>query len=68
MSAARDVDFTEALAHGTIDPQALRSAVFSCMQCEETEQCQHWLDEAGAGSTPEPRGCRNKALLDRMRA
>lgn len=68
MSAAKDVDFSDALAHGTIDPQAIRSAVFSCMQCEETEQCEHWLNEAGEGPTLEPSGCRNKALLNRMRS
>lgn len=66
MSEARNVDLADAVLHGTVDAQTLRSSVFRCMQCEEADQCEHWLDEAGQGETPKPTGCRNKTLLDRL--
>lgn len=66
MSEARHVDLADAVVHGVIDGQTLRDSVLRCMQCEQTEQCEHWLDEAGLGDTPEPTECRNRLLLDRL--
>ncbi len=66
MSEARNADVADALMHGRIDPQTLRSSVFRCMQCDETGKCEQWLDEDGEGPTPEPLGCRNRSLLERL--
>ncbi len=68
MSEARQVDLGDALIAGLIDGQDLRSSVLRCMQCEQTEQCEHWLDDSGPGANPRPTECRNKPLLDRLSA
>jgi (methylthio)acryloyl-CoA hydratase len=50
------VDLGDAVARGTLSPEELRGAVFSCMACEGGAECGDWLDN-------HPAGCRNPMLL-----
>lgn len=66
MAERREVDLAEAVMDGRMNAQDLRSSVFRCMQCEEAGQCEEWLDDAETDLSTAPKGCRNKAMFERL--
>jgi hypothetical protein len=60
------VDLGDAVARGTLSPEELRGAVFSCMACEGGAECGDWLDNHPAGSAETPCYCRNQQMLGRL--
>lgn len=59
-------DLVKASSTGAAPETALRSAIFSCMKCDQTEACKSWLNAHTDGAEQTPDYCRNKALLDRL--
>lgn len=66
MADTLGADIVGAAMSGSVPETALRTAVYGCMCCEETEACEHWLEDHAGGAKAAPDYCRNKALLDRL--
>ena len=68
MAEALGLDLTEKMMAGNWTPEDMRATVSRCLGCTDPAHCKDWLDdhEAGAGETPGY--CRNKDLLEAMRA
>ena len=66
MADTLGADMVGASVSGAVPETALRSAVYNCMSCDETEACEHWLEDHAEGAATTPDYCRNKALLERL--
>ncbi|WP_343116740.1 DUF6455 family protein [Ostreiculturibacter nitratireducens] len=59
----------EALADGTLPVETWRGAVVRCTGCSDPEDCQRWLaDHAETGAEEAPGYCRNRGLMESLRA
>ncbi|GAB4261403.1 MAG: hypothetical protein Kow0013_05910 [Pararhodobacter sp.] len=61
-------DLAEALQRETLTALDLRNAVMNCVGCEAPDACEHWLEEHPAGASDTPDYCRNRELMQRLRA
>lgn len=61
-------DLGDALIEGRIDGQALRAAVFQCMNCDGADKCPGWMDAHAEGAAQAPGYCRNGPMLQRITA
>lgn len=68
MADAVGADIVGAAVKGAVPETALRSAIYGCMGCKETEACEHWLEDHPDGAEAAPEYCRNKRMLDRISA
>ncbi len=66
MSNTLGADLVGAALDGAAPETVLRSAVFNCMACSDTEACEDWLAGHEDGAAEAPDYCRNKAILDRL--
>jgi len=57
------VDLTEAGQRGYFPPETIRSTVFACMGCDDTSDCEHWLEANSKGAAETPSYCRNSDLF-----
>ncbi|MHA6323818.1 DUF6455 family protein [Roseivivax sp. CAU 1753] len=53
------------LKSGVADPNELRSAVYTCLSCENAETCKTWLETAADGASA-PSFCPNRPRLERL--
>jgi len=59
-------NLVEASTSGMAPETAVRTAIYSCMKCDQTDACEDWLDAHADGADHTPDYCRNKALLERL--
>ena len=65
MSDTLGVDLVGASMDGGAPETTLRTAIYGCMGCKETDACEEWLASHETASEA-PDYCRNKRLLDRL--
>ncbi|MDJ0825241.1 MAG: DUF6455 family protein [Rhodobacter sp.] len=68
MAETVDADLPAAAIEGRVQEHDLRTAIFSCLGCDEAEACRQWLDAHSDGAGAPPSYCRNTALLQRLAA
>jgi len=51
-----------------ISPAYLDRAVIRCSQCPDPSGCEIWLEEHSSGADETPQLCRNKRMLEHLRA
>ncbi|WP_417588239.1 DUF6455 family protein [Pararhodobacter oceanensis] len=68
MASTVNADFTIAMVDRRMSGQELRNAVFACVGCEGGARCPDWLEAHSAGAEDTPAYCRNRDLLQRLRA
>ncbi|BAQ69937.1 hypothetical protein NHU_02790 [Rhodovulum sulfidophilum] len=68
MAEVLGVDLDEETMAGRWTPEDMQDSVSRCLGCTDPSQCRSWLwtHDAGAGETPDY--CRNKDLMEAMRA
>ncbi|WP_323037305.1 DUF6455 family protein [Pararhodobacter sp.] len=68
MAATVNSDVAEAIQRGRISGSDIRNAVFACVGCEGGAQCPDWLDAHPDGAEDTPDYCRNRDMLNRIKA
>jgi hypothetical protein len=68
MARAMGVDLSAALANGTLDRRGYMGMVSSCGICPYGDACAVWLSESQAEDAGGPGYCRNKPILDGLKA
>jgi len=68
MAETLGVDLTEEMMAGRWTPEDMQSTVSRCLGCTDPSQCKGWLQDNAAGADETPGYCRNKDLLEAMRA
>lgn len=68
MAEVLGVDLDEEMMAGRWTPEDLQATVSRCLGCTDPANCRFWLEEHAAGAAETPGYCRNKDLLETMRA
>ncbi|MCB1404983.1 MAG: hypothetical protein KDK01_01665 [Rhodobacteraceae bacterium] len=68
MSDTVHADLNGSLALERLSASELRNAVLACTGCEGGKECPDWLDSHADGAEETPDYCRNRNLLQRLRA
>ncbi|MBN2906380.1 MAG: hypothetical protein JXJ18_06720 [Rhodobacteraceae bacterium] len=68
MAEALGVDLAEETMAGRWTPEEMQATVSRCLGCTDPAHCKGWLEENKAGVEETPGYCRNKDLLEAMRA
>ena len=63
-----DVNLSDAMNAGQIDPQGYVEMVTLCRQCRFVSQCEQWLAVNGAGAESAPDMCVNAVKLNALKA
>ncbi|MBV1869136.1 MAG: hypothetical protein KUG69_14725 [Marinosulfonomonas sp.] len=67
MAETVGVDLTEVGQRGYFPPETVRSSIFSCMGCDDTSACEHWLEDHSKGAGETPGYCRNSDLFAKLK-
>lgn len=62
------VDLGKAMLRHDMQNFPYRDLVFRCSRCSEVEACEAWLSDYKGAVSETPAYCRNKAILERLRA
>jgi hypothetical protein len=68
MAETLGIDLTEEMMSGRWTPEDMQAGVERCLGCTDPTQCKGWLKDNNAGADETPGYCRNKELLEAMRA
>ncbi|ARC89245.1 DUF6455 family protein [Rhodovulum sp. MB263] len=68
MAEVLGVDLDEETMAGRWTPEDMQDSVSRCLGCTDPGQCRGWLGTHDAGADATPDYCRNKDLLEAMRA
>lgn len=68
MAEVLGVDLTEEMMAGRWTPEDMQGAVSRCLGCTDPAHCKGWLQDNATGASETPGYCRNKDLLEAMRA
>ncbi|ARE42186.1 hypothetical protein RGUI_4045 [Rhodovulum sp. P5] len=68
MAEVLGVDLTEEMMAGRWTPEDMQATVSRCLGCTEPSHCQGWLKDNAEGARETPGYCRNKDLLEALRA
>lgn len=68
MAEALGVDLAEETMAGRWTPEDMQATVSRCLGCTDPDHCKGWLEGHAEGIEHTPGYCRNKDLLEEMRA
>lgn len=57
-----------AVAEGRLTGSGVRAAAYRCAMCRHGEDCAYWLEDHAEGAAHPPAYCRNRALMEGLKA
>lgn len=61
-------DLEQEVRDGKLDPDDLSDAINRCQNCDNPDDCRHWMTREDTADAPAPLYCRNRALMLKLKA